>query len=203
MGGEKAGACLTDPPYGINLDTDYSTITGGVGKSIKHEKIIGDNNPYNPAPLFELFGDCSEIFLFGADYYLPRIPNWETGTWLIWDKRVEENYDKVIGSSFEVLWSKRKRRKEILRFQYVNWGARMADGIKLHPTMKPVKLIERIINSIEAEIIADPFLGSGTTMVACENLHRKCRGIEISPDYCAVILERMATAFPALAIERA
>jgi DNA modification methylase len=49
----------------------------------------------------------------------------------------------------------------------------------------------------------EPYCGSGTTMVACENLRRKCYGIEISPDYCAVILERMATAFPALAIERA
>ena len=55
----------------------------------------------------------------------------------------------------------------------------------------------------EDERVFDTFLGSGTTMVACENLQRKCRGIEISADYCAVILERMATAFPALAIERA
>jgi DNA modification methylase len=56
---------------------------------------------------------------------------------------------------------------------------------------------------VNAAIVLDLYLGSGTTMVACENLKRKCRGIEISPDYCAVILERMATAFPALAIERA
>jgi DNA modification methylase len=51
--------------------------------------------------------------------------------------------------------------------------------------------------------VYDPFLGSGTTMVACENLKRKCRGIEISPDYCAVILERMQAAFPEIKIERA
>lgn len=52
-------------------------------------------------------------------------------------------------------------------------------------------------------IALDPFLGSGTTMVACQNLNRRCRGIEISPDYCAVVLERMQTAFPTIAIERA
>lgn len=52
-------------------------------------------------------------------------------------------------------------------------------------------------------IIVEPFCGTGTTMVACQNLSRKCRGIEISPAYCAVILERMATAFPELKIERA
>jgi len=47
-----------------------------------------------------------------------------------------------------------------------------------------------------------PFLGSGTTMVACQNLNRKCRGIEISPDYCAVILQRMTDAFPGIEIRR-
>ena len=74
-----------------------------------------------------------------------------------------------------------------------------------HATPKPVAMICRAIKSSTADraIVVEPFLGSGTTMVACENMQRKCRGIEISPDYCAVILERMATAFPALAIERA
>lgn len=63
--------------------------------------------------------------------------------------------------------------------------------------MKPVELPECAIlnHTDDGDIVADPFLGSGTTMVACQNLNRKCRGIEISPDYCAVILERMKTAF--------
>lgn len=74
----------------------------------------------------------------------------------------------------------------------------------LHPTMKPVALVEKLISnsSIIDEIVYEPFAGSGTTMVACENLHRKCRAIEISPNYCAVILERMHTAFPELEIKR-
>jgi DNA modification methylase len=74
-----------------------------------------------------------------------------------------------------------------------------------HPTQKPIEVAMRAMrNSSEhGNIVWDGFLGSGTTMVAAENLRRKCYGIEISPDYCAVILERMATAFPALAIERA
>ena len=52
------------------------------------------------------------------------------------------------------------------------------------------------------QMIADPFLGSGTTMVACQNLNRKCLGIEISPEYCAVILQRMTDAFPGIEIRR-
>jgi DNA modification methylase len=50
--------------------------------------------------------------------------------------------------------------------------------------------------------VTDIFLGSGTTMVAAQNLNRKCYGIEISPDYCAVILERMQSAFPDIKIEK-
>jgi len=57
-------------------------------------------------------------------------------------------------------------------------------------------------NSDRGEGVYDPFLGSGTTMVACQNLNRKCRGIEISPAYCAVTLERMHNAFPKLKIKR-
>ena len=49
-------------------------------------------------------------------------------------------------------------------------------------------------NSYIGQIIADPFLGSGTTLIACENTGRMCRGIEISPDYCAVILQRFKDA---------
>lgn len=72
-----------------------------------------------------------------------------------------------------------------------------------HSTQKPLECMARPMRNHDAPEVYDPFLGSGTTMVAAENLKRKCYGIEISPDYCAVILERMATAFPALAIERA
>jgi DNA modification methylase len=50
--------------------------------------------------------------------------------------------------------------------------------------------------------IYDPFLGSGTTMVACQNLGRQCRALELSPDYCAVILQRMTDAFPEIKISR-
>jgi len=65
----------------------------------------------------------------------------------------------------------------------------------------PVRMIS--IHSKQNAIVHEPCCGTGTTMVAAENLSRKCRGIEISPAYCAVILERMKTAFPELKIERA
>lgn len=71
-----------------------------------------------------------------------------------------------------------------------------------HPTMKPVELVIRAISnsSKSDDTVFDPFLGSGTTMVAAENLKRRCFGIEISPDYCAVVLQRMQDAFPGIKI---
>jgi DNA modification methylase len=70
--------------------------------------------------------------------------------------------------------------------------------------MMPVDLPERAIrnSSTAGDIVYEPFSGSGTTLVACENLGRRCRAVEISPAYVAVALERMATAFPHLPIVR-
>jgi DNA modification methylase len=72
-----------------------------------------------------------------------------------------------------------------------------------HPAMFPAAFPEAYINACTSldDYIVDPFLGSGTTIVACENLKRKGRGIEISPAYCAVTLERMSQAFPGIEIE--
>jgi DNA modification methylase len=70
--------------------------------------------------------------------------------------------------------------------------------------MMPVELPERAIrNSSKAgDVVFEPFVGSGTTLVACQNLGRRGRGIEISPSFVAVTLERMATAFPKLKITK-
>ena len=82
-------------------------------------------------------------------------------------------------------------------------GNRKDEGERrMHPTQKPVGLHEKIMEDFPADVYYDGFAGSGTTMVACQNLNRKCRAIEISPAYCAVILERMSTAFPGIEIER-
>ena len=59
-----------------------------------------------------------------------------------------------------------------------------------HPTVKPIECMERPIKNHESEFVYDPFLGSGTTLIACERLGRKCRAVEISPAYVAVAIQR-------------
>lgn len=72
-----------------------------------------------------------------------------------------------------------------------------------HSTQKPIECMARPMRNHDAPEVYDPFLGSGTTMVAAQNLSRKCFGLEISPAYCAVILQRMAAAFPGIEIRKA
>lgn len=214
MAGEKADMVFTDPPYGMDLDTDYSSILGsknsmaGGIRGKKYDKVIGDDNPFDPAQIFE-FWDVKEMFLFGADYYCDKIQDIATGSWFVWDKCVtkdgfvSDGAEKMIGSNFELCWSRHKHKREIARI--FHRGMTSADSSdRVHPTQKPIQLAEWFVSrfSKDENIIVDPFIGSGTTMVACQNLNRKCRAIEISPNYCAVILERMHTAFPELEITR-
>jgi DNA modification methylase len=99
----------------------------------------------------------------------------------------------VIGDGF----SYSERVSSVLSFP---WDTFRGDA--LHPHRKPVDLLINLIEKCPAGIVVDLFHGSGSTMVACENLGRRCRAIEISPAYVAVALERMSTAFPALDIRR-
>ena len=222
MAGEKAGAVLTDPPYGIDLDTDYSKITGpknsiairqGKRRVIanNYEKVAGDIDPFDASLLVEIFGNTKEQFWFGGNYYRRTLSdNDMDGSWLVWDKRPaaltvgKEGIDDVIGSGFELVWSKNKHQQRLLRYQWSGFTARNPEFERMHPTEKPLPLLGEIIERwTESDCtIVDPFAGSGTTMIACQNLNRKCRAIEISPNYCAVILERMTNAFPELEIRK-
>ena len=196
MGGEKADMVFTDPPYGMNLDTDFSS----------------DDIDYDPSHIFRDFPQCKEIFLWGADYYAEKIPNRNDGCWIVWDKTeggISPNsaYDKMYGSNFELCWSKIKHKRAIARVLWKGiFGLSKEDTkSRIHPTQKPTELCKWFIEKFSEsnQSIIDLFLGSGSTLIACQKLNRKCRGIEISPAYCAVILQRMTDAFPGINIRRA
>jgi len=194
MKGEKADMVFTDPPYGMRLNADYSGMInkdGVAGK--KHSNILGDHFDYDPTHIFKLFPNIDEVIIFGADYFSHLLPNRNEGSWLVWDKRVTENFDKVIGSGFELIWSKKKRKRELLRFEYSSWGARMEGATsegKPHPTMKPVNMLISVLKKTKTILIVDLFLGSGSTLIAAEKLNRKCYGMELDEKYCDVIIER-------------
>ena len=127
MNGEKADMVFTDPPYGMNLDTDYSKIKGSKKAKIKgggkkYNKVIGDHNDFKPeliTTIYEHFGYCKEVFIWGADYFAEHIEKRNEGSWIVWDKRGGEEADKIVGSCFELYWSKQKHKKDIARIKWM------------------------------------------------------------------------------------
>jgi site-specific DNA-methyltransferase (adenine-specific) len=219
MDGKKADMVFTDPPYGMFLDTDYSKIKGsensigfkGNKTGNKYDKIIGDNEDFTPQlinTIFASFPKTKEIFIWGADYFVDLLPNYgKDGSWLVWNKRSSEAQQRGIGNCFELCWSLNKHKRFVLDFEWFGFLSKDDPNEarnRQHPSMKPSKLISRMINEFckDANIIVDIFLGSGTTMVASHQLKRKCYGMELDPKYCQVIVDRMIKLDPTLEIKR-
>jgi DNA modification methylase len=195
MDGKKADMVFTDPPYGMNLDTDYTKMGDG-GKS--HKAVIADDEQYDAGFLLSTFAYCKEIFLWGADYYVETLrrnyPN--LGSWIIWDKYSDQErhglLDGRFGSSFETCWSKTQHKRELARVLVTtNYTAR-GDETRVHPTQKPVALAEWFFSrwGKAGDLVADLYGGSGSTLIACEKTSRHCRMMELDPAYVDVIVKR-------------
>jgi len=194
LGGSVISLVVADPPYGIWLDTDYSSFTSArsFGRGRKHDRIIGDDAAFDFARVVGI-DNVKEQFWFGADYYIDTIPAKWRGSWLVWDKRVTESADRMYGSAFELILSRSKHKRTILRHKWAGLFTAGEARLFAHPTEKPVSLIEALIEMPRASnVVYDPFLGSGTTLVACERTGRLGRGVEIAPKYVAVALQRLA-----------
>lgn len=205
MDGKKADFILSDPPYGMKLDTDFSTIKGSM-KSIgkknhiegnKYERVIGDNEDFKPeliTTFFNNFGYCKEIFLFGADYFAELLPDKNDGSWLVWDKRKESQAD-AIGSEFELIWSRTKHKRRMLRHDWFGFSSSQngADARnRVHPTQKPITLLTDILEQWgkDAQNVVDLYGGSGSTLIACEQTDRTCYMCELDEKYVSVIVNR-------------
>lgn len=205
MDGKKADFILSDPPYGMKLDTDFSTIKGSM-KSIgkknhtegnKYERVIGDNEDFKPeliTTFFNNFGYCKEIFLFGADYFAELLPDKNDGSWLVWDKRKESQAD-AIGSEFELIWSRTKHKRRMLRHDWFGFLSSQngADARnRVHPTQKPITLLADILEQWgkDAQNVVDLYGGSGSTLMACQQLDKTCFICELDPHYIDVIIAR-------------
>ena len=225
MNGEKADMVFTDPPYGMKLNADYSGAKSslsffgekGVKGGKKYDNIIGDHDDFTPElinTIFACFNDCKEIFIWGADYFAELLPNKNDGSWVVWDKRANGNddleadksSDKMYGSTFELCWSKNKHKRDIARVKWAGiFGTEKEfDHKRHHPTQKPSLLPQWFFNKWgkENDLIADLFLGSGSTMVASHQLKRKCYGMELDPKYCQVIIDRMLKLEPTIKIKK-
>ena len=189
MDGETIDVLFTDPPYGMDLDTDYSKLPEKQCESLTYEQVKGDDQPFDAAPMLEAFKAAKEVFLWGADWYYETLPR--GGSWLVWDKRSEAS-DGLVGNHFEMLWSIKRHRREIIRHQWSGFTARNRDFSREHPTEKPIAVLADVIDkhSKAGALIVDPFAGSGTTIIAAEQTGRRCYAVEFVPAYCDVAVKR-------------
>jgi DNA modification methylase len=192
FGGAKVGCVLTDPPYGIDLDTDFNQPHGRVSGRT-YRPIIGDGEAFDAGPLRTRLADVAEQFWFGANYYRSSLgANDRDGSWLVWDKRTPET-DVVVGSGFELCWSAVPHQQLVLRFMWTNYTSQTNAGHRReHPAEKPVALLADILDRWTPVgcVVVDPFGGSGTTMVAAHQQGRTAYLMEIDPAYCDVIVKR-------------
>lgn len=200
MQGDKADMVFTDPPYGMNLDTDYSSMQGIAGGNKYAAGHVDEFRPEMVQAAINL--GAAETFLFGADYFAELLPNKNGGSWIVWDKRANDggtieqdaSSDKMFGSCFELCWSKAKHKREIARIKWAGLFGLQGefDHKRCHPTQKPIALVAWFLNRFgkEGDIVADIFGGSGSTLIACEQLNRKARLVELDPHYCDVIIAR-------------
>jgi site-specific DNA-methyltransferase (adenine-specific)/modification methylase len=180
----KVDAVVTDPPYGI-----------GWKPRVNHQdqkwvdKINFDIRSF-------LVGRYHLIW--GGQYFADKLPVKEG--WLTWCKRPLEGFENDLRSyaTTELAW----RDWGKPRFKCIVWdgGKRAGDPSNrtfCHPSQKPIELMEWCIKSVpsDAETILDPFMGSGTTLVACAKLGRKGIGIELDPDYFEIACKRVQEAY--------
>lgn len=191
---ESVDSVVTDPPYGISLRTDNLRFSGGSAASASRRakgagpangaKIIGDQQPFNPAPFLAIGQD--HVF-WGWNNFADRLP---PGACLVWIKRNEDAYGTFL-SDAEIAWLSRGHgvycRKDL---------SNNAIALeRVHPTQKPVGIMEWSVSKVRGETILDPFMGSGTTGVACAKLGRKFVGIEIDEGYFDIACQRIEKAY--------
>ena len=188
---------LTDPPYGMNLNTDFSAMKSKMFKGktggASYAPVFGDDCEFDPRPFIDAI-KTREQFWFGADYYADKLP--KGGAWMVWDKRLSESADKMYGSCFETIWSMTPHKRTIYRFKFAGiFGMEKQDTrCRLHPTQKPLALINRILldHGKPGQTVFDPYMGSGTTLRAAKDLGRKAIGIEIEEKYCEIAAKRLS-----------
>jgi site-specific DNA-methyltransferase (adenine-specific)/modification methylase len=186
---------ISDPPYGINFNH-----SGGVGRfngqgvtraarERGQKPIHGDGEPFDPRFLFGF----NQVLLWGADHYYSRLP--DSGRFLAWNKLGDmEPWDSFCDVEFA--WHSREGASRIFSMKWKGIACEKQgedNGLRVHPTQKPIRLMRWCITQCNTPTnIIDPYMGSGTTLVAARQVGSSAVGIEIDEDYCKAAVQRLS-----------
>lgn len=185
----KFDAVVTDPPYGINygkLMKGKGDGNGGIDKN--RWKDYGEfswDESRPPKDIFDLIVSTAENqIVWGGNYFTDYLP--PKMRWLVWDK-----CQKFSLADFELAWTSQDSASRIIRYSRPE---ALQDG-RHHPTQKPIAVMRWCLGLLpEAKTILDPFMGSGTTGIACVKLGRKFTGVELEPKYFDIACRRISEA---------
>ena len=192
MQDEKADIVFTDPPYGINVVSADGTVGTdfGIAKQGKYKQVLADDTTETAQKAYEVFSKfCDKKIIWGGNYFLSFLPL--SDSWIIWDKRCESGIKNTFADA-EMAWCSFHTP---VRVYHQLWNGMIREGEhekRVHPTQKPIKMLGEILKDFtkESDIILDCFGGSGSTLIACEQLQRKCRMMELDEHYCDIICQR-------------
>jgi len=185
--GLSADACITDPPYGMDNDCDYTRFTmgpNGHGKasSRKYSAVYGDKETFDPHPWVTM----KRAVFFGFQHFCDRL---KPGTILVWLKRNDDAFGSFM-SDADLAWMKGGQGVYCRR----DFSLLAETNLRAHPTQKPVPLMEWVILKATeiTDTIIDPYMGSGSTLIAAKKMGHKAIGIEIEEKYCEIAAKRLS-----------
>jgi DNA modification methylase len=203
MNGQKADMVFTDPPYGISVvKNDMVGADFGIAKKGQYKPIANDETKDVAEEFYQtcISLGMNDFILWGGNYFTNFLPF--SDGWLIWNKRAGTDIRNTFADG-EMAWCSFHTP---IRIYDQLWNGMIREGEKekrVHPTQKPIRMLGEIIDDhIKGKIIYDGFLGSGSIMVAAQQKQKVCYGIEMSPDYCQVIVDRMKKLDPSLIIKK-
>jgi len=185
----KVDLVLTDPPYGIGEAAGKNKSRGKLAVAKDYGNDEWDNEPIDDHLLGLTIAAGSSAIIFGGNYFnVPPSP-----CWLVWDK---EN-DASDFADCELAWTNLQKAVRLKRFMWN--GMLRANGEQRgdHPTQKPIGVMQWALDLAPKNTltVADPFMGSGTTGVACANMGKTFYGIEREPKYFDIACKRIEAAY--------
>ena len=183
---EGVDAVVTDPPYGIKEAAGKNKSRGLLAKARDYGNSTWDNEPATRARL-ELIREIAPLqIIFGGNFYdLPP-----TSCWLVWDKMINGDF-----ADCELAWTNLAKSTKRIKFMWNGMLRQNNEPRGDHPTQKPIEVMRWCLGHIpDAEVICDPFMGSGTTGVAAVKMGREFIGIEREPKYFDIACKRIEDA---------